>query len=371
MSIARGVVDVRRHEDPAVASPGILVYSVAPSSPLLLVGEGADVWAELVRDGPIDDASLSDPHYAMLVEMEEAGLVSRVVDHPLRVDRLDPPWLTSATHELVHAVVASVAASLSIRVIFIKGPALHRQGLRDREHSVDVDVWVDPRRLSELVDGLRPWGWNVVTDVWGGLPAYHSLTLRPAVWGCEIDVHRHFPGFAASEECSFDAVWAETERLSFANVDARVPRRDVHAVIEALHLARPQPGSAPSRARLAAAVDVLRSAGLPSADAAERLLATAALRGVLNVAFPARTFDETPMPLNWRWRQQPTRVRGYAVALRMLSPRDRVRLVARILWPPSSFVESSDRTSGGTGNRAGARLRRVWRGAVASVRRSV
>ena len=55
-----------------------------------------------------------------------------------------PPWCD---------YVARVAASRGIRCVFTKGPALRLQGLRDREHSGDVDLWCDPARVEDTSIG--------------------------------------------------------------------------------------------------------------------------------------------------------------------------------------------------------------------------
>src|SRR3954452_14707989 len=109
---------------------------------------------------------------------------------------------------LLHGVVDEVARRHGIRILFIKGPILGQQGLRDAHASIDVDVLVDPRRVGDLRRGLEELGWAIrVPSNAPQVLALHSATYAHPLWPCEIDVHERFPGFLASPQATFDALW--------------------------------------------------------------------------------------------------------------------------------------------------------------------
>lgn len=355
-----GALDLRATRE---VEADFAVVSTLPAEPIGISGDVGSLWRRLV-DGPVDDAALSAKQRALVREFAEFGIASQVMDHPARIRSVPAPWFVSFTHELVCALVASVARGVGVRVIFIKGPTLRSQGLRDREHSGDVDAWVEPARLAELSAALLPWGWTVQPDLWSGTPVNHSVTLRPSAWGCEIDLHRHFPGIALSERAAFEEVAVHCEAVSFAGVEGQVPDRPTHAVIGALHLARPEVGIGQVSGKLNAAVATLRSGGVGAADVAQNLHAEAALGRVLVQAFPGRTFNANDeLPLNWRWRQQPSKAAAYIVALRGVPWRQRPRLLVRTVWPPRDAALASDAMAAGTASSVIiARLRRLKRG---------
>ena len=124
-----------------------------------LAGVPAVLWRKLL-DGPVPDAGLNDAEQALIREFAAVGIASDDPLHPARILELRVPWMSSPVHEMVYALVASVARDHGVDAISIKGPMLHRQGLRAREHSGDVDVWADPAHLEVLCGALEAWGWN-------------------------------------------------------------------------------------------------------------------------------------------------------------------------------------------------------------------
>ncbi len=62
--------------------------------------------------------------------------------------------------ELGHAWLQAVADRAGIRALFIKGPALHRHGLRPHRTSGDIDVLVDPTAFDALCDAVIGAGWR-------------------------------------------------------------------------------------------------------------------------------------------------------------------------------------------------------------------
>jgi hypothetical protein len=140
---------------------------------------------------------------------------------------------------LGHALVQRVADSLGIRAFFIKGPASVVQGLRLPKMSVDVDVFVPPADLENMLAGLRERGWRErpVDPDERSFPR-HSTTVDHPEWPCCIDVHFRFPGMEApSGEC-FDVMWANTEVLQLAGQEVRVPSKALGILILALHALR-------------------------------------------------------------------------------------------------------------------------------------
>lgn len=140
---------------------------------------------------------------------------------------------------LGHALVSRVADSLGIRVFFIKGPASVIQGLRRAKISADVDVFVDPPRLDELLQGLRDRGWRQrpVEPDNKAFPR-HSVTVHHPEWPCCIDVHFRFPGMEKPAGDCFEILWAHTVHLELAGQRLKVPTKDLGILFLALHALR-------------------------------------------------------------------------------------------------------------------------------------
>ncbi len=337
------------------------VLSTLPSLPVFLRPDAEALWRRLLA-GPLDDAELDLEQRELLAGFADFGIASDDVEHPNRFDRTGAPWLSSFAHELVYALVANVARECEIRIVAIKGPALHSQGLRRYEHSGDVDVLVDPSRADELVAAMRPWGWKALPTMWSGTRVKHGVTLLRPEWGCEIDVHWRMPGWAMPDEAAFEEVFAHSAPIRYAGVEVEVPDRPTHAVISALHLARPQFAGG---ARVAAAArDVLVSAGVEVLEAARALHADAALMAELREAFPdEKTAPDYPPPKDWTWRVHDGAVGGNLAALRSLPWRQRPRIVFRLLWPsPPMLADWLDRYD--VPSRGPVRDRLAWLGRI-------
>lgn len=364
MAVAAAALDTRETDgfDPRVQ---VIVLPTDGSEPLGLLDEGAEVWRSLVGNAPAPAATLSPDHLVIVHQLAESGLAVFGVDHPGAVRTLTPPRLSSPLHELVWALVAHVAEERGIRCVFIKGPTLHDQGLRDREHSGDVDVWCDPRRWVDLIEALQEYGWQREPDPWWGTPIGHSATLSPIGWGCQIDVHRRMPGMTFDDASAFELVAADTVSVRMAGIPVLVPSRTSHAVIAALHAARPEIGQrrdidSPSQV----AIDLLQHLSDPVA-ACRRLGAVPALRRELDLCRPGVTLADAGVPRDWLWRAQPDRARAYAAALRELGLPERLRVAFRLVWPTPDVVRESARRAGEETDRpTAARLRRLRRGLV-------
>jgi len=332
VAVAFGALDIRSHS----LGEGVYEYVVTPARPappLFLVADGAALWRRLV-DGPLSMDDLDRDSIDILLEMEAMGIASSDIDDDARVTAVAPPTLSSPFHELVYALVGSVCRQSSIRALFIKGPTLHAQGLRSREHSGDVDCWVPPGEERRLARALQQWGWTPAYSAFSGTAVLHSLTLRAGSWGCAIDVHSWFPGITLEAAEAFDLVERSSTDAAFAGKLVVVPSRPVHAMISALHDTRPLLGVSASVSKVEQAAGTLRRAGSGVPQVVHEFQAGYALRDVMRTAFPDDTTDwgGAPIPPDWEWRQQRSTPRIYLAALRLIPWRRRPSVVAQLLW---------------------------------------
>lgn len=336
-----------------------VVLARKPSIPVFLREHAETLWRRLV-DGPIDDVVLTPDERSLVEQFVEFGIASDDPSHPARISELSAPWLSSFAHELVYSMLASIAQEQGIRVVAIKGPVLYRQGLRTREHSGDVDILVDPEKADQFTEAIAEWGWTLLPTVWSGTRVKHGVTLLRDDWGCEIDVHWRMPGWALPDEAAFAEVHASAETVTFAGVPVPVPDLPTHAVISALHLARPQ-FKGPNEHIVHSARDVLATAGLDSLDAARTLRADRALAGELREAFPGETIEPTyPLPPDWDWRVQNSALRGNLAALRSLPWAQCMRVVSRFVWPSRFMVDDWQTRFGRTGGSSPWHGRMEW-----------
>lgn len=361
VAISYGALDVRGLTG---FSDGVevLVTPIMPAEPLALFGTGAALWQRLVSEGPVDDGALDEHERDIVREMAQVGLASTDPEHSARRRALSTPWLSSPLHELVYALVASVAREVGVDAVFIKGPMLHAQGLREREHSGDVDVWVDPAQLPRVLRAFEPWGWTQEPDIWGREPINHSLTLLPGSWGCEIDVHRRMPGLTLDDAEAFAALRAQAEEAVFAGVEVRVPKLAASAALSAVHMLRPEIGRLPVADRTDQVSLLLSVVGTDAVDAAICLGAVTVLRTALEQQFPGRR-DELPhggTPRDWAWRRQSSKPRAYLVALGQVRWWRRPVMLLRLLWPSRAVARTSAHKAGEEG--AATRMQRLRRG---------
>lgn len=348
----------------------VMLLSTEPREPFGLTGPYAELWLRLTGE-PVDDDRLTPEEQVLVREYADAGIASDDPHHPARVRHVSRPWLSSPLHELVYGLAGSIAKEHGIDLVFIKGPALHRQGLRTREHSGDVDVWVDPARVAEMTERIQEWGWIHSRVLWEESSLHHSVTMRPGAWGCEIDLHRYMPGFALPDHLSFAALLDHAETLEFAGVPVPVPQAPAHAIVSALHLMRPQQGRTIDAGNDEEAVRELRAAGDEALVVAREMRAAAALRDILGEAFPGEKIDvDYDPPLNWRWRTEPDRVKRYLIMFRSTPLRAWPRTAFRAVWPDDSTALILDRYYGGTARSPlDARLKRLKRAILQQLRR--
>lgn len=155
-------------------------------------------------------------------------------------ETLHSPLLTlESAVPLAHAWLQALLTRLSMRGVFMKGPALSHHGIRHPRVSADVDLLVERHEAPRLLDALRAAGWLERSD--SGLQRSapsHSVTLWHPLWPCDLDVHVAYPGLLAGEQTSFDAIWDVTTTVAIAHRPCVVPGRTFSAVHLALHSLR-------------------------------------------------------------------------------------------------------------------------------------
>lgn len=338
-SVAVGALDLVGHP---IGEEGyeLLLLPINAGAPAYLWGDGAATWRRLLEH-PAADETLDEHTSDVVRQLEEMGLATASPDVDRGAVELSPPWLRSPQHELVYALLAEVARQNAIEIVFIKGPALHAQGLRAREHSGDVDCWVRPGNEVRLAEAMVAWGWTPLYSAFLGTGVPHSLTLQPAEWGCAIDVHSRFPGMAISPEVAFEYVQARSEFRAYAGVRVRTPSRSEHAVITALHELRPTHGRQPNPVQAANARHALEAAGHDTIRSANDLGAGYVLRQVLREAYGESSIDglATPRPEDWAWRSA-SGPRRYVKAFLTVPWRHRARVLGRLIWPSTAMMLS-------------------------------
>lgn len=361
IATAYGALDLRKWAQNETAIE-IMLLSTLPSEPMGLQAEPAKLWLKLV-EGPVNYSDLDAYERHLILGFEEAGIASADHAHPARIRHVSAPWMQSPGHELVYSLVANIARREGILVAFIKGPPMWVQGLRERQHSGDVDAWVDPRQLNRLGTEIAKWGWQEADGLWEKVSTHHSLTMKPIFWGCEIDLHRHMPGCDLSDQDLFELLSRHLSKMEFAGVMGKIPVLPAQAVLAALHEMRPSRWNEATQKSVDSAVKYLKMGGHAAAEFGISSRSVAALHVPMRLAFPEHDFlvDYKP-PINWTWRDQKSRVSELREGFRTVPMRDKPRFLFRIIWPSSSDLMLSDVRSGGDGkNLFKARSRRALR----------
>lgn len=270
---------------------------------------------------------------------------------------------------LGHALVARLADSLDIRAFFIKGPASVIQGLRPAKISADVDVFVDPARLADLLQGLRERGWRErPIDSDSTTFPKHSVTVHHPEWPCCIDVHYRFPGMEEPAIDCFEVLWANTASVELAGQQVRVHSKALGVLILALHALR-----SPRLPACRRELDHLGGISRREARAEELLeLATAtgslaAVRPFLEGLLSESIVPTWPEPsAEWRNRvaaQEPGSAR--LIALLQAPWKKKPGMVRRAVFPPREAFLSrnlyADMSFRGRLHQHGARWARFFR----------
>ena len=358
-----GALDISSH---TVGGPDaeLLVTGTQAEEPIGLTGAPATLYRTLV-DGPISEEGLTADEVQLLREFEDFGLASKDPHSNHRIDELAVPWFDSPVHELVCGLVASIAKRDNFDVIFIKGPSLYKQGIREKRHSGDVDVLVAPEDFSRAISALEEFGWVRQAAFWDGTGINHSTALSaPINWGCELDIHEYFPGIGLPATQAFRILKDATHVETFAGVSSFVPDLEAHSVLYALHQMRPEFGTARSEYLSEVAAKAISIAGDGSYAIAKQLKADAVLRPLFQLVFPSLDLSQTgEIPLNWKWRSKDSRVAGYLYALKSLPISTRFRILVQLIWPREELVWQSDKLAKSRSTTLGqARLARYKRG---------
>jgi hypothetical protein len=206
---------------------------------------------------------------------------------------------------LCHALVSRVAESLGIRAFFIKGPVSVIQGLRQQKTSNDVDVFVAPSSLEQMLQGLRERGWRErPVDPDSMTFPKHAVTLNHPQWPCCIDVHFRFPGMESLATDCFEVMWTGTDHLDLAGQELRVSSKVLGVLILALHSLR-APHLPASRHELDFLTHLTERQSLAS-DVLEIAKATdslAAVRPFLEDLLPETAMPNWPQP-STEWRNR-------------------------------------------------------------------
>lgn len=243
--------------------------------------------------------------------------------------------------DLAHAWLQEAARARGIRVLFIKGPALHRQGLRSYRVSGDVDVLVEPARFDEFCAHLVAVGWEERESILlGELTTLHSKTYLRQGWPCDIDVHSHYPGFLGDASDVFEALWVRRTPLDFAHQPCLVPDRVAGVLILALHSLRGTAAQERHTNELQEllAIELTAAERTQLAELATATGSTETLQPVLHdlgVELPASADTRSSDLREWRARLDAGSLGAYQwfVAYRRSRGVGKVRILWRAFWP--------------------------------------
>lgn len=277
---------------------------------------------------------------------------------------------------LAHALAAAVAEHHGVRYLFIKGPVVATHGLRAARTSSDVDVWVDPAGLQDMVDALLANGWVLRPAPEGPrIISSHSTSLMHPRWPCDIDVHRSYPGFLAPEQEVFEYVWREhTTELVLAGRPVVAADRMLSAAVLTLHALRDM-HLPRHRSELDQVIHILDGAldpqerqslmALARHTWADETLAPLFRRLDIPVGAPAGPPEEYGDALQaWRIRcsdNSPTS--QWLTEIRRATPMGRLKVLVRALvLPGDDLTKTHPEFEGGAAGRLELRVRRIGRG---------
>lgn len=251
--------------------------------------------------------------------------------------------LEPAAAELFTAFAAD-----GVEALLLKGPALaqllYRPG--ERRSYVDLDILVAPAgfaRVEALLERMRYRNASSrlgIDDVGG---VVHADTWLSPVDSTphEIELHRWFPGAEAPPESAWEALWRKRTAIDVLGTRIAVLAREGQALQLATHAAQHGPHYFKGIRELELGLERFeRSVWEEAARLAASVGATPAFAAGLRLA-PAGGELATALGLpddpefDWDLRHLDERPRGafHVEALRAATPRQRVQLVRRALFP--------------------------------------
>jgi hypothetical protein len=253
--------------------------------------------------------------------------------------------LTSAEAvPLGSALVSFLAKNAGIRAMLIKGLIVEQLGLRPPRLYADIDVLVDPRRFDDFVAELAAVGWRERIHLWlFDKIDEHSMTLIHDNWPIDIDVHRYYPGFLATPERVFDALWEHRQEFAIADQPVVGTNEVAAASVLGLHALR---YLHTERNVFEYEYLVEQLASRPGVPQSLAVLATAT--GSAETLAPLfQRLKVTPKPSKnvskadiaaWNRRvAHPSRTGEWMTYFRNLPIRHWPREVRAVLWPPSAM----------------------------------
>lgn len=156
------------------------------------------------------------------------------------MDRMEAPNSTISTYSrlrITHALLELVAAEAGVRILHVKGTALHPELARGRHTSLDCDVLVEPSGVERYITALQERGWELMTTFEHGSVFEHAATLYHQVWGT-VDVHRSFPGANRDAHATFALWWENRDQVELGGTLISVPSLLDQRLLLLLHSAR-------------------------------------------------------------------------------------------------------------------------------------
>ena len=262
------------------------------------------------------------------------------------------------------ALIQWVADQAGIRILHVKGPAAEIVLDFPRTWS-DVDVWVDPARMSDFMAHLEKVGFiagpKTPNSGWS-----HSVDMMPGpLWGARADVHRRFPGITVGDQAAFERLWADRGTLSLGGYPCTTPDRVGHALLIGLHAARSPEGST-KWVEATSAWDALETEERPFL---KRLAADLKAESALGVRWDEFSSHSSDRDREY-WTAVAARDANAVWWYRFLQARHDPRGLARILRSFGYYAAQLVRLRGGDPVRVAKDLAARGTAAITSVRRT-
>lgn len=144
---------------------------------------------------------------------------------------------TAVLLPLAHACLQHLAEAAGVRVLHIKGVALHPNLSEGRRASTDCDLLVDPAGVRAYIQILEEHDWEQRTHFEQGSIFGHAAAFFHPVWGT-VDLHRTFPGIDADPAATFDTLWQARTSVPLGGRECPVPHLDAQRLLLLAHAAR-------------------------------------------------------------------------------------------------------------------------------------